>query len=116
MLHHDFQKQNLVTTPKGDLYKCSECKAQGYRAGLSPFIILSESEFKKSLKCEPEKTELPKEVSVKDMPYVGIVAGTHKVVKCPEGYTDKYADDVWVFSESRGEAVRLLPHEYKPIN
>lgn len=116
---HDFRKRNLVTTPKGDLYECTICKTSGYRIGLASFIKVTDNEYKKSLKCNflgidiETKHNLPKEVMVNNMPYIGLKYGMHKVIPCPDEYKKKFTNDVWVYSESRKEAVRLLPGEYE---
>lgn len=36
--------------------------------------------------------------------------------RCPRLYWDKYKDDLWIFSESRGEPVRILPNEAVILN
>ena len=115
---HDFDKQNLVTTNKGDLYKCSICGATGYRRSLAEVITVSETEFKKALKCTKTKNNTSlsfSKVTTKDMPYIGLEEGIHKIVECPVEYKDKFNNDVWVFSKKRNEPVRLLPHEYTII-
>lgn len=115
MMSHDFQKQNLVTTSKGDLYKCSVCEASGYRDGLAPSIILTESEFVKASKCSfvPKTSgNRPKKVLLDNMPQFGFFYGIYDVVDCPEECADKYSDDVWVYSNFRGEPVRLFSSEY----
>jgi hypothetical protein len=117
MDNHDMVKQNLVTTKQGDSYRCLVCGVEGWRQNVSPIITITEAAFLVAEKCtflssKPPK-ELPAEVKVRvDMPNFGIEAGIHKVVPCPDEYKNRYADDVWVWSEGRKEPVRLLPGEY----
>ena len=118
--NHDFNKVNLVTTKKGDLYRCSSCGVSGYRVGLEPIIRLTDSDFKKSMKCKlsisaiDDTPNRPKEVLTNDLPYLGIEYGIHKVVDCPKTHIE-FKNDVWVFSKSRNEEVRLFSHEYEIV-
>lgn len=115
--NHNFEKQNLVTTTKGDFYKCSVCGASGYRAGLQAVIMLNQAQFKVAAKCTFKASEdttptvkLPKRVLLPTMKNIGIIEGVHDVVQCPSEYA-RFKNDVWVYSESRKEAVRVLPYE-----
>lgn len=124
MSKHDFNKVNLVTISgkKGDLYKCQECGAQGYRCGLAPMVELTEAEFKKAENCSfasrvTKTIDLRprlQEIETGEMPYIGIKAGVHKCVSCPIKYA-QFAGDAWVFSDERQEPVRLLRGGYKVI-
>lgn len=136
MTGHDFHKQNLVTTPKGDLYECTVCKASGYRMGFTERILLSDKMAVKAEQCSTEtfekisvadnltkmasrpKTSLrPKLVLTKKLPVGagGVEEGLHKVVECPTEYQDRFATDVWVMSKGtetdKSEPVRVLSHE-----
>lgn len=39
----------------------------------------------------------------------------HDRVPCPKEYEDKYKNDVWVYSPTRNEPVRLLKGEFEHI-
>lgn len=113
MSSHDFDKVNLVTLSKGgDQYRCAVCGCTGIRISIEPIVTLSEKEYNKSIKCDFKKLselrKLPVKVLLDDMPYVGIRCGVYNVEPSP---IDDYKDDVWVFSESRNELVRVLPYE-----
>lgn len=117
MNSHDFRKQNLVTQKKGDFYKCSVCGCEGWRQSLSNELTVTEEMYKIASKCQfkppqdERKSYRPKNVLLKTMAYVGIVGGVHPVIDCPEEYKNIFSADVWVWSDSRNEAVRILPHE-----
>lgn len=122
MNDHDMEKQNLVTTSRGDFYKCKVCGTAGFRTNVSPIILVTEAQFKISQKCTFIKKvavtttpgTLPTEVHVLQyLDQFGIEVGVHKVVPCPAEYQDRFGDQVWVWSEKRKEAVRLLEEEYK---
>lgn len=116
---HDFRKVNLVSLKNGgDTYRCALCGCEGWRRPFTRQIEVSEQQFKKGLKCSHVKPQAPvkektKSVVLEQMRFVGIEAGTHEVVECPDEYKSKNYDGVWVYSESRKEPVRILPHEIK---
>ena len=121
---HRFTKQNLVTVlGKGDKYKCSVCGAEGWRRGFHGSITVTESQYKKSLKCSvPNRLVRTKfqfnsiEVMIdKDITTMGVVCGIHKTIPCPKEYVEKFVNDIWVYSSGRKGPVRLLPNEYKTL-
>ena len=117
---HDMSKQNLVTTSRGDFYKCSVCGVAGFRTSVAPLITVTEEQFKVAQKCtfvtsnkQPNSLR-PSEVKVlRILDQFGIEPGVHKVVDCPASYAERYANDIWIWSEKRNEAIRLLPEEYQ---
>ena len=115
---HDFQKKNLVTTSKGDLYECSVCRATGYRNGLLGEILLTSPEFKKSQTCTFVRKRITHRAAtqllVYDNPQFGLVEGFMDTVPCPKEF-QKYSNDIWVYSVLRKEPVRLLSGEYEFI-
>lgn len=117
MNNHNFNKQNLVTTNKGDLYKCTICGCEGYRHSLAPTITVTDLMANKAMKCtfKPQNNNIgikrPKLVLTKSVPVEGGVdEGIHEVVPCPVEYKDRYINDIWVLSNNN-IPVRVLPHE-----
>lgn len=116
MESHDFNKVNLVTLKSGgDQYQCTVCGCKGIRKDITPTVTLTELEYKKSTKCsyyqlEVHKRKRPNKVLIDD---IGTVAscGIYDVVDCPVEHRDKYANDVWIISDTRHEPVRILPNE-----
>lgn len=113
MSRHDFKKQNLVGDKHGrDYYKYSFCTCTGYRKGLLPIVQVTVVMSKIAATCTYNPNiKRPKKVLVNTMRYIGIIEGVHDVVECPEEDKGMYDHDVWIYSEQRKEAVRLLPHE-----
>jgi hypothetical protein len=112
---HKFEKNNLITIVRGkrvyDKMKCTICGLEGTRQGLSDIVVV-----KRDKKCIKDTCE--KVMIIGD--YVCAEFGFEKgkiydKVACPDAEKEKYGKDTWVFSKKRGEPVRLLPVEYRPM-
>lgn len=113
---HNFQKMNLITIVKGkrvfDEYECQDCKLKGRRYGLSEYITIGQNK-KCVTKPKPNKVEIRSPA----LEQFGLIRGEkHDTVECPKDQAEKFGGDVWVFSPSRNEPVRLLTGEYININ
>lgn len=117
MNEHLFEKINLVSLKDGsDDYKCLVCGCKGNRKAFTEFVTVSEEQAKIAAKCKCEKSDptpvrRPKKVLLDKMLHIGIPEdGVYEVIEAPAHYL-KYANDVWVMSPTRKEAVRILPNE-----
>lgn len=113
---HNFQKTNLITIVKGkrifDEYECLDCRLKGKRYGLSEYITVGQDK-QCITKPKPEKVE----IRSPGLEQFGLIRGEkHTVVDCPKSEAEKFGRDVWVFSPTRNEPVRLLAGEYININ
>lgn len=118
---HNFQKTNLVTLRDAsgmhDTYECSHCGLSGKRYGMNEFIVV-----KKIIACTNKPTIVPQNNLGKVImlhPHVTMfgfeLEKEYDRVPCPAEYMDKYSDDIWVYSEKRGEPIRLLSHEAQKL-
>lgn len=128
MYEHDFVKQNLVTIVEKrrtyDHYKCKTCGCEGKRYGLSSFVT---GKVNNSLNPKPRCTKAKiidfqqKKVLIiadTELANFGIVkGGIYETVPCPAEHTYRpdFVSSVWIFSEQRKDACRLLEHEYEFI-
>ena len=122
ILSHDFEKQNNITIRRGnqlyDIYRCRCCGLTGKRMGLAGEISVSGNKVScRRYKSFVQKNKEAEKVKITH-PYPCDQFGfeLYKVydrIPCPENMRDKYADDVWVFSENRKEPVRLLEGEFR---
>jgi hypothetical protein len=114
---HAFEKVNIVTIVRGgkayDVYRCRVCGLTGKRYGFSETLVV-----KKDIKnCTAHKIERKVRIAPKYGKYLkgsfGLLPDSeYTTVEPPEEYKGKYPGSVWVFSEQRGEPVRLLVNEY----
>lgn len=121
---HDFVKKNLYTLFKGkrpyDVYKCKCCGLEGRRYGISEDVTVKRDKilcaYAKGLR---DKAKICQQVIVTDeypCNAFGLMPGIeYDRVPCPKDQMDKFSEDVWVFSETRGEPVRLLSGEFKIV-
>ena len=121
---HDFEKVSLFTMYKGrrayDVYKCKCCGLQGRRYGVAEEITVKRDKilcaYAKGLRDKVKKCE--QVIITDDYPCnsFGFIKGIkYDRVPCPEDQREKFADDVWVFSDERGEPVRLLNGEFSVV-
>lgn len=119
---HNFKKKNLVTqsSRKGtyDIYECENCGIVGKAFQLGTIQIKDSYSDEKAEYCLNKKSVITNVKVTGD--YVCNNFGLEKnkeyqICECPEEYKDRFSLDVWVFSEKRGEAVRLLPEEFEVI-
>ncbi len=111
--HHEFEKTNLVTI-KGacgrlfDTYTCKHCGHTGQRFGINKYITAKEKQ------CT-HKLEYTLQIVSNYLEQFGLKVGCeYETVPSPEKY--KHFDGVWVFSQERGEPVRILEGEFEIIN
>lgn len=120
--HHKFDKVNLVTQRNKngyfDEYKCEYCGLKGKRYRIDSEVL----QVRKAKVCTHkaeivEQVNLGKALIIHDHPSVfGFEKGkTYERVPCPVEFLEKYSDDIWIYSEKRKEAVRLLDHEAKRV-
>lgn len=57
------------------------------------------------------KEQRPELVLTEDIPYIGVWAGWHNVVECPDHCADQFTNSIWVYSTMRDDPVRLLDYE-----
>ncbi|WAX17082.1 hypothetical protein PF672P2_00067 [Parabacteroides phage PF672P2] len=123
---HDFVKKNLYPVSRGkivyDIYKCDCCGLEGRRYGTSKEITVKRDKilcaYAKGFRDKLTKCHVQQVIITNEYPCVafGLLAGIeYDRVPCPKDEMDKFAEDVWVFSETRGEPVRLLPGEFKIV-
>lgn len=126
---HQFTKQNNITISRGrksyDIYKCQCCGLEGKRYGLTEEITVvrnkvSCSFYKNKLAKDKEDYDNSTKVKITDRyPCIsfGLEYGAiYDRVECPEEEKEKFANDIWVYSEKRKEPIRLLEGEYKIIS
>lgn len=106
---HCFEKTNLVTKAGRrpyDAYKCSACGLEGKRFGLSDFLSVSENR-----PCAGAPAPLRVRIASDSVRQFGLQPGeVHDTVRPPAGQ-----GGTWVFSQKRGEPVKLLPYEFEPL-
>ena len=113
---HNFKKINLVSIRKGkkifDILKCSDCGLEGKRYGFTETVCVKRDK----VNCSFRKKIRSSKVAIFENPHLesefGLKCSIFDVVEPPEEYKGKYPESVWVFSEKRGEPVRLLPGEF----
>ena len=120
--HHKFGKVNLFTqrNKKGsfDEYKCEYCGLKGKRYGIGSEVLQVRKAKVCTHKAEPvEQVNLGKALITHDHPSMfGFEKGKeYDRVSCPVEFLEKYSDDIWLYSEERKEAVRMLDHEAKRV-
>lgn len=115
ILSHAFEKVNLVTQhSKGvsfDTYKCKQCGLTGKRIGISENILVNKD--KPSCPFKQQKIIKVKIISDYVCSQFGFERGRiYDTCDCPKKSKKDYSDAVWVFSEDRKEAVRLIDGEF----
>jgi len=129
--YHNFEKVNLVGDERGnDEYRCEDCGLVGIRRNVSPVLALKRPYAKKLKVCDGVKPKFNKK-SIRESEESGgsvmIIDGggnlaqfgfsdgeTHQTVPCPKNQNPEL-NGVWVYSDKRGEPVRLLLGEYKVL-
>jgi len=121
---HSFHKKNLVTTSKGDIYRCDLCHIEGIRQGLSDRIFVVAPQ-KKIEQCVGQLAEVPtmKFVSQRIAMIQTVIAGgaenlrkgsIHRTLPCPKAERMKYGNGIWVLGIHKGKIVgRVLLHEHE---
>jgi hypothetical protein len=109
---HRFVKVNIMTIVRGrkayDKYRCMDCGLEGKRYGLSDLISV-----RRDKRCSGVAKKHVCIMTGSLESSFGLMADkVYPVCTCPEEKKEKYAKDVWVFSEKAGEPVRLLVGEY----
>ncbi|MEY4934391.1 MAG: hypothetical protein RIS64_750, partial [Bacteroidota bacterium] len=110
MSKHRFDKVNLITTKKGDEYKCKDCGCNGFRDGLRPFIMVKKG--KDMSFCPKAQYNRPVTVQLNESVCIQFGFEMNKIYTVVDSPDPKYKNDVWVFSEQRNEPVRLLDGEF----
>ncbi len=109
---HEFEKQNTVTIFRGkkayDRVKCKVCGLEGIRNGLLNMISV-----KRDKKCAVKQRQLVQVISKYAQSEFGFYASKYyNRVECPDSEKARFANDVWIFSDTRNKPVRLLAGEY----
>ena len=120
--NHKFEKSNLVTQ-RGrsgrvfDEYKCAHCGLKGKRYGLNEAITVKKDKTCTNVSAPKEKSLGQVRISSDiDSRAWGLNPGdVVDRVPCPPADAAKYANDVWVFSPTRQEPVRLFGSEYEQV-
>jgi hypothetical protein len=116
---HEFRKVNVTTVIRGskayDIYRCEVCGLEGKRYGFSDLIRVNRD----VVRCKARLAVRALAVRINPLheahlkSQFGLSAKiAYPIVEPLEEYKGKYPESVWVFSEKRGEPVRLLPGEF----
>ncbi len=111
---HEFEKTNLVTTPKGDKYKCKKCGIEGWREGLTDDIKITKGTEKLINECKGYvfksiKIKLTKVLPIKEKTEIGQIFNTI------EPSDKKFLNKEGVCIKIVKEEVRVLDKEYEEI-
>jgi hypothetical protein len=118
---HEFEKENLLTLEDSngsyDKVKCSKCGLEGKRRSISTVEVDGRKSGDQIKNCDgviPEKIKVTSDYpATAGDQFRNLKKGTkHNVVDPPEGYKND-GSGVWVMGE--GEPVKILSHEFRPI-
>lgn len=119
--NHKFEKSNLFTqSGKGgsfDEYKCVHCGLKGKRYGLSDIITVKKAKTCTNVAAPKQDSLGQVKISSSIDPRAwGLNPGEIvDRVACPPEEANRFGNDVWVFSPSRKEPVRLFDSEYDEV-